>query len=64
MWLIYEVCKGKTMNEQLFEIKGEFYKGERIYFVHHSLFYHCLRNNLGLIGDFIKRMIMVLELLY
>ena len=64
LWLIYEVCKGKTMNEELFEVKGEFYKGERIYMVHHSAFYHLLRNNLNLMGDFIKRMTLVLELFY
>lgn len=31
LWLIYELCEGKNMNEGLFEVKGEFYKGERIY---------------------------------
>ena len=31
LWLIYEVCPGSTMNEELFNIKGEFYCGERIY---------------------------------
>ena len=30
-WLIYELCKGLTMNEHMFNVKGEFYKGERIY---------------------------------
>jgi len=40
LFLIYEVCNGKTMNEHLFDLKGEFYKGERIYFVNHSMFYH------------------------
>ena len=57
------------MNEGLFDVKGksdqsfftcfptgEFYKGERIYFVKHSAFYHMLRNNLGLMADFVKRM--------
>jgi serine/threonine protein kinase len=43
---------------------GEFYKGERIYMVHHSTFYHLLRNNLSLMADFVKRMTMVLELFY
>lgn len=33
LWLIYELCHGKTMNELLFDVKGEFYKGERIYLV-------------------------------
>ena len=27
-WLIYEMCQGKTMNELLFNVKGEFFKGE------------------------------------
>ena len=40
LFLIYEVCSGKTMNEHLFDVKGEFYKGERIYFVNHSILYH------------------------
>lgn len=64
LWLIYEVCSGKTMNEALFEVKGEFYKGERIYMVHHSSFYHMMRNNLKLMADFIRKMTIVLELFY
>lgn len=62
MWLIYEVCKGKTMNEEMFNVKGEFYHGERIYMVHHSMLYHCIRNNHLLMMDFIKRMAEVLNL--
>jgi len=64
LWLIYELCNGKTMNEYLFDVKGEFYKGERIYLVNHSVFYHQLRNDMNLLGDFIKRMAGVLELFY
>jgi serine/threonine protein kinase len=62
LWLIYEVCAGKTMNEHLFEVKGEFYKGERIYMVHHSNFYHSLRSNLNLLKEFLYRMSLVLNL--
>jgi hypothetical protein len=36
LFLIYELVEGKTLNELLFEVKGEFYKGERIYRVDHS----------------------------
>ncbi len=43
LWLIYELCEGKTMNEHLFDVKGEFFKGERIYMVHHGQFYFHLR---------------------
>ena len=49
LWLIYELVEGRTMNELMFEVKGEFYKGERIYMVHHSHFYHSLRTNLELL---------------
>ena len=52
------------MNESMFNVKGEFYKGERIYMVHHSRFYHCFRNNLSLVKDFIKRMSLVLNLFF
>ena len=51
LWLIYELCPGKTMNELLFEVKGEFYKGERIYMVHHGVFYHDIRNDIDLLRD-------------
>ena len=27
IFLIYELCPGKTMNEHLFDVKGEFYEG-------------------------------------
>jgi len=48
-WLIYELCKGQTMNEHLFFVKGEFFKGERLYAVRHSAFYHAMRNNFRLV---------------
>ena len=61
LWVIYEVCAGRTMNEHLFDVKGEFYKGERIYMVHHSHFYHALRTNLELLKDFLYRMCIALS---
>jgi serine/threonine protein kinase len=62
LWLIYELCPGKTMNEHLFDVKGEFYKGERIYMVHHGHFYHALRNNILLLKEFLIRMVDALNL--
>ena len=56
LWLIYELCEGRTLNEHLFDVKGEFYKNERIYMVHHSDFYHEIRRNLVLLQDFLARM--------
>eukprot|EP00347_Sterkiella_histriomuscorum_P022827 403337002 len=62
LWLIYELCKGRSLNEQLFEVKGEFYKGERIYKVNHWSLYHSIRNTLPLIKDFVIRMSEALSL--
>jgi len=52
------------MNELMFDVKGEFYKGERIYLVYHSVFYHQIRNDMTLMGTFIKRMTEVLDLFF
>lgn len=62
LWLIYELCPGGTMNDLMFDVKGEFYKGERIYMVNHSHFYHSIRTNLHLLKDFIFRMCIVLNM--
>lgn len=35
LWLMFELC-GKPLSKTLFEVKGEFYKGERIYSVLHQ----------------------------
>ena len=62
LWLIYELCEGRTLNELLFDVKGEFYKGERLYKVHHGSFYHDVRRNLNLLRDFLSRMCDALSL--
>ena len=41
-WLIYELG-GQSLSKLLFDVKGEFYKGERIYFVNHQQAYLELR---------------------
>jgi dual specificity tyrosine-phosphorylation-regulated kinase 2/3/4 len=56
LWLVYELCPGQTMGEHMFDVKGEFYKGERVYMVNHGVFYHAIRNNLDLMRDFLARM--------
>lgn len=63
LWLIYEVCRGRNLNECLFEVKGEFYKGERVYGVKHWPLYHHMRNSISLMRDFIRRMCEALTLL-
>ena len=55
LWIIYECCPGKNLNESLFEVKGEFFKGERIYMVHHSDLYHNLRLSNLLLRELIEK---------
>ena len=59
---MYELCAGRTMNEHLFTVKGEFYKGERIYMVHHGQLYHDIRDNTNLLRDFLFKICGVLSL--
>ena len=35
LWLVFETC-GKPLSKTLYEVKGEFYKCERIYSVIHN----------------------------
>jgi hypothetical protein len=35
LWLIFELC-GKPLSKAMYEVKGEFYRGERIYSVGHD----------------------------
>ena len=63
LWLIYELCPGRTLNELCFEVKGEFYKGERLYKVQHGDFYYAIRQNTALLRDFVARMSDALGLL-
>ena len=43
-------------------MKGEFFKGERIYQVQHKSFYCALRQNINLLREFILRMCQALDL--
>ena len=61
LWLIYELCHGRTMNEHLFEVKGRFINGSRIYHVTHGPLYHSLRSNMTLLKDFLRRMCLALK---
>jgi hypothetical protein len=48
-WLIYELCPGRTLTDHLFDVKGEFFKSERVYMVHHGPLYRALRFNLSIL---------------
>lgn len=47
----------------LFEVKGEFHKGERIYFINHQDFYFDLKNNKDLMRQFLQKLMHAFDLL-
>lgn len=62
MWLAYQVG-GKCLTTHLFDVKGEFYKGERIYGVQHQDFYRALKEDKQVIVDLIRMLAEVLDVL-
>ena len=48
IWLVYELG-GKSLSSSLFEVKGEFYKGERIYAVNYQPLYRILKKDQSLL---------------
>lgn len=62
MWLIYEEG-GSSLTKSLFEIKGEFYKGERVYRVSSQPFYDQIKENPKLLKLLLRKLIEVLDLL-
>jgi hypothetical protein len=63
LWIVFELC-GKPLSKQIFEVKGEFYKGERIYSVVHSnrIFELLERNGCSNFKKFIVTIAQVLHL--
>lgn len=47
----------------MFHIKGEFYKGERIYFIHHQELYREVKNNKVLLRQLLQKIFEALDLL-
>ena len=62
VWLAYQVG-GKCLTNHLFDVKGEFYKGERIYGVQHQDFYRALKEDKQVIVDLIRMLAEVLDVL-
>ena len=61
-WLVYEVgsnCLGKL----LVDVKGEFYKGERIYNCSHQKFYMALARSSKILGTLIRKIAEVFDVL-
>lgn len=61
-WLVYEVGSS-PLSKHLFDVKGEFHKGERIYGVQHKSFYASLLQNKQVLRDLIRLMAEVLDVL-
>jgi dual specificity tyrosine-phosphorylation-regulated kinase 2/3/4 len=62
LWLTYELG-GMTLTKNLFDVKGEFYKGERVYHCSYQDLYLALKSNRDVLIDFMTRMLQVFELL-
>lgn len=54
-WLVYEVGK-QALGSMMFDVKGEFFRGERIYNVVHKEFYAVMMQDLGVLKDFLRLM--------
>ena len=62
VWLVYEVGP-QCLRKVLSDVKGEFYKGERIYKVQHLQFYNRLLNNKQALRSFIIKIAQSLDVL-
>ena len=62
MWLVYEVGS-KSLSRLLHDVKGEFYKGERIYNVKHQDFYQGLVYNPRILSSLIRKVAETFEVL-
>mmetsp|Transcript_47529 Transcript_47529/g.62858 ORF Transcript_47529/g.62858 Transcript_47529/m.62858 type:complete len:167 (+) Transcript_47529:1638-2138(+) len=62
VWLSYQVG-GSCLTNLLFEVKGEFYKGERIYGVQHKDFYRALKTDKTVLVDLIRMLAEVFDVL-
>jgi len=71
-WLVYEKG-GRSLSKLLFDVKGEFYKGERIYAVSsHNFsnlkarkqeFYYTLKENPNYMKSFVRKLVQTLDFL-
>lgn len=62
LWLTYELG-GMTLTKNLFDVKGEFYKGERVYHCNYQNLYYALKKDRNVLVDFLTKMLQVFELL-
>ena len=47
----------------LFDVKGEFHNGERIYFINHQEFYHNIKSSKNMMRQFLYKLMLAFDLL-
>ena len=60
--MVYEVGS-HSLSKHLFDVKGEFYKGERIYHVQHQGFFQALKRDKSILKSFIRKVAEVFQVL-
>eukprot|EP00345_Euplotes_harpa_P011296 CAMPEP_0168348940 /NCGR_PEP_ID=MMETSP0213-20121227/20080_1 /TAXON_ID=151035 /ORGANISM="Euplotes harpa, Strain FSP1.4" /LENGTH=289 /DNA_ID=CAMNT_0008358707 /DNA_START=40 /DNA_END=905 /DNA_ORIENTATION=+ len=63
VWLVYEVG-GDSLSKALFNIKGEFHKGERIYFINHQDLYRSIKKNKNMLRQLLVKLFNAFDLLH
>ena len=63
LWLAYELG-GQTISKRVYEMKGEFHKGERLYRISFNpLYYNMFKKSNNLLKTFIQQMAYSIDLL-
>lgn len=60
-WLLYEIG-GVCLTKELFDVKGEFFNGERIYQVNHQELYYKLKSDHELFKSFVTKLLNAFDL--
>ena len=62
MWVVYKLG-GASLTKELFEVKGDFFKGERLYRITHQSLYEAIRTDKKLLKQLLRGLIETLDLL-
>jgi serine/threonine protein kinase len=60
LWLVFEKG-GVSLSDLSFKVKGEFFKGERVYRVHHLPFFEHLRSSPAAVQRLVSELLQVVE---
>jgi dual specificity tyrosine-phosphorylation-regulated kinase 2/3/4 len=62
VWIVMEFG-GKSLSKALFDVKGEFHRGARIYCVHPQPFFESLKVDPTALKDFLRQILLALDVL-